>query len=165
MNTEIKKLIDDYKTLNDIKYSTIIDGKKIIDLEKEKEIKSKKSEIKKKLCDFCKQYIFDIIDISQKYELSHKFDSSINTSTGRWKIVFNDVDFDINYSDSWAYGGYTDESFNISINELIEYDKNEFIKSCIQKSIKSIETKIEFHTNQLNKHNEKLLKLKEELDV
>lgn len=166
MNNTIKTLVENYNTLSKTSYCTTDGSKKIIDLDKEKDIKSKKFKIISQLKTICRQYIDDVINISNKYELSHNFSDEIQTKRGTMCIEadIKNNKFDINYSDSWAYGGYCDVNFEVSMKDVETFNKNEFIKSCIKKVIKSSQLQIKHHEEKILYYNDKIVKMKKELE-
>jgi hypothetical protein len=141
---DIQQVINDYKEATNASYSEIVDGKKIIDLAKEKSVKEERRSLRDQIYSAACDYVRKHIDICHKLGFNTtKFDDEISTTRGSMSV--SDIDFnkqiiDLNYSDSWAYGGHCDIDFYISFKELIEFNEENFTKQKAISKIKELES-------------------------
>jgi len=165
----IQEVINNYKKSLKHSYSEIIDGKKIIDLAKEKSIKEERSLLKTQICEAACNYVNKYIEICNKFNFTHtKFDSEISHTRGNLSVT--DIDLEekeiyLNYTDHWAYGGHCDVDFSITINELIDFNEKDFINQKVNEKIKEYNSQIKSHVNQILNNKKLIEELKQEYNI
>lgn len=154
----MKELIEEYKRLKKEGFKEIKDDMEIINLKKKSKIKKLENEIGESAIDMIK----NIVEISNKYEVEHEY-TDVVIDRGSWSFYIKNDKVNVRYQDSWAYGGYCDEWYNVTFKELIEFDKDDFVEKTKSRKINELEKQIEYKTSDIEKMKSKIKELQNEI--
>ena len=129
---------------------------------------SRRNELREPIENICEEYISAKDKIASKYHVKVIDDSDYQSSRGGWTLeddacagfdtVKDDYFVDLNYKDSWSYGGYCNISHTFYVKEVENFDPVKYEKYCQAIKLRSLKADVSKERQNLAKAEEKLAK-------
>jgi len=138
--SEIEDIINEYKNIDKSQVVKIIDDCEIVNLKMKKHIK----ELENKIFQFAVSMIKEQIEIANMYDVDHLYDNDIYLKHCKFKLSCISTDcVGIDIYERYGYDCDTDYFEYVYFDNMLKFNKNEYINQCINTKISYIKAVIE----------------------